>query len=161
MTAAPPAEISSGRQAPRWMWIALILSLALNLLIVGMAATAMLHFRKGAGGNFIQSLSDDRRAVLKPLLAAQRKAVRPLRRKSREARRQAREVLSAEPFDREKLAAAYQAASDARIALDKARGEWLIKLAEAMTTEERREFLEWRGGHERQRRRWRRRSDSE
>lgn len=146
------------KKAPRWMWVALVLSVAINLIIVGMVAAALFHFRGGHGGpgkrfgHYVRSLPDDRRQVLAPLFEQQRAAIRPLRRKARQTRREIRDALQAEPYDRERLVAAHAAATKARSALDQARGEWITKFAESMTVQERRDFLSWRG--HRRHRRW-------
>lgn len=146
--AAPPTH-----RAPRWMWITLVLSLALNLLVVGAVAAAMLHFRGRHDGrearfaSYLLSLPTDRRDTLKTLLDDQRNALAPLRKQTRDARRNVRLALTKEPFDRAALAAAYEASSAARAALDKARGEWITTMADTMTADERRGFLDWRMRH--------------
>ena len=161
MTATPPETADGRSRAPRWMWIVLVLSLALNLLIVGIAAAAMMHFRNGHGGerarfaHYVRQLPDDRQTTLTAALEQQRDQMRPLRQSAREARRRARDAFAAEPFDRQKLAEAYKAASEASMALAAARGEWFTKLATLLTAEERREYLKWQRSHRRPGRRWR------
>ena len=161
MIATSETTVANGRRAPRWMWIVLVLSLALNLVIVGMAAAAMLHFRHGHGVGYFRSLPDDRRNVLVPILKEQRDATQPLRQAVREARRRAGEVLALEPYDRAKLAVAFEEVAATRRTLDKTRGEWLLKLADKMTAAERREYVEWRSRREHRSRRWRRRDGAE
>lgn len=149
----PSEPALTARRAPRWMWIALVISVALNLLVVGVVAAAMFHFRsrgwdREAGfANYVSSLPAERRTVMSELLEAQRTALRPLRRQSRAARAQVRGSLTNEPFDRTKLDEALNVARQARSALDQARGDWIARIAEQMSAEERRGFTNWRDRH--------------
>jgi len=137
------------RQAPRWMSILLIVSLALNLAVIGMAVAAVMHWRMSHGGpgtgfsRFVTTLPSTRQQELSSLVQ-ERDAIRPLRKKARRTRRQARRAFSAEPFDLRKLEQAHTEASNAHIALNKARGEWFVKIAAKLTAEERSAYLEWR-----------------
>jgi uncharacterized membrane protein len=144
------------------MWAALVLSLALNLLVVGMAAATMFHFRKSHGGDrarfshYIETLPEDRRQKITAVLSQQRQLIRPLRKQVREARRRAAEAFAAEPFSREDLLRASDEAAEARIALTNARRQWFPRIAELLTAEERREYMKWRHRHSRyHHRRWR------
>jgi uncharacterized membrane protein len=151
------------RRAPRWMWIVLVVSLALNLIVIGMAAATIFHFRKhhvgptARFGQYVRTLPSERRDTLRALLDQRQAAVRPLRREARAARRRARRAFAAQPFDRDKLFEAYRSASDARIALIKARGDWFAKFATELSANERRDYLQWRSRHRKfwRRRRWR------
>jgi len=162
-TATPDKKEPDMRRAPRWMWIMLVASLALNLIIIGMAAATAFHFRKHHRGpmarfdQYIQTLPAKRRDKLKELLEQRRATVRPLRRKARAARRKARRAFTAEPFDRDRLFETYRLASDARIALTKARGDWYAKFAAELSADERRDYIKWRARHRKSRRRrhWR------
>ena len=163
MTVTPPTEPPEGasvqRRAPRWMWIVLVLSVAINMIVAGMAVATMLHFRKGHGpghsrfARFVETLPVDRREGVRSMLQEHRDRIRPLRRTLRQARRQARDVFSAEPFDRDALVRAYAAVADARIALTRARQEWFPKLADQLTVEERRAYLRSRRHWSRHRKR--------
>ena len=143
----PPEEAPVRRRAPRWMWVVLVMSVAINLVIAGMAVATLLHYRWGPGpghsrfARFVETLPVDRRENVRKMLQEHRNRIRPLRRTLRRARRQARDVFSAEPFDRDALVAAYADVANARIALTRARQEWFPKLAEQLTVEERRAFL--------------------
>lgn len=148
MTVTPPNEPAAGaqRRAPRWMWIVLVLSVALNMIVAGMAVAAMLHFHKGHGGKarlarYVETLPAERRDKIASALEAHRDRVRPLRRELRRARRRARDAFTADPLDRAALVAAYEQIAKARIALTRARQEWLPELAEMLTLEERRQYL--------------------
>lgn len=148
MTATPPTEPQGAvpRRAPRWMWIVLVLSVALNMIVAGMAVAAMLHFHKGHGGKarlarYIETLPAERRDKLASALEAHRDRVRPLRRSLRRARRRARDAFTADPLDRDALVKAYEEIAAARIALTRARQQWLPQLAEMLTLEERQRYL--------------------
>ena len=165
MTVTPPPEMpqdaSVSRRAPRWMWIVLVLSVAINMIVAGMAMAAMLHFRKGHGPGhsrfvrFVETLPADRRENVSTMLEEHRDRIGPLRRTLHEARRRARDAFSAEPFDRDELAKAYAEVAETRIALTRARQDWFPKLAGQLTVEERRQYL--RGRRHGPRHRWRRR----
>lgn len=148
------------RRAPRWMWVVLVLSVALNLLVLGAAGRAMWHFRGAhhfgadrAGGltQYLGSLPDARRDEIAGLIEADRGALRALRRNAREKRRALAEAFTADPLDPDRLAAAARAASEARIAMIRQREAFFPRLAEKLTAEERRAYLEWRREN-----RWRR-----
>ena len=156
------------RRAPRWMWILLILSLALNLLVAGAAAGALWHFRDGhrfpRGGpdglsRYLRTLPADRRDEIAALIDAEREKSRSLRRVARDKRREAARAFEAEPFDAARLEAAAREASDARIALLRRREMLLSKLAGKLTAEERRAYLESRRSRRHRWRRWHRRGD--
>ena len=158
MTTTP--EAASAPRTPRWLWIALILSLALNLLIIGMATAAMMHFRNTQGGpsarfaHYVRQLPKDRRDTLAAVLDQQRAELRPMRRKAREDFRRARRVFAAAPLDADRLAEASRAAAKSRADLVTARGEWFTKFATLLSDKERRDFLEWRQRSRHSRRRW-------
>jgi uncharacterized membrane protein len=142
--------------APRWVKRALIGSLAVNLLVLGLAAGAMWHVRTGqavGGGNlygnlvaFSQSLSANRQVELGPFigdirhqpeLQAQRQAVRA-------ARREMMKQFTADPFD----VVAFRTA-EVRVAAAEARMRELVDMkaadiAKQLTTAERAAFLKWR-----------------
>ena len=160
MTVTTPTEPARQRRAPRWMWVALVFSVALNLLVIGMAAAAIIHFRNkhtwtGQFQQFVQTLPGDRQAVLRKVLDDPRATLRPLRRKSRQARKRAQAAFAAEPFDRAKLTEAYAEAAAARQEMTRVRIDWYAKLAKHLTAKERQAYLKWRRDHHRKRRRWR------
>jgi uncharacterized membrane protein len=134
-------------RAPRWLWIALVASLALNLLVIGMAAAAMFHFKRGhhdfAGRyrEFAQELPIDRQAAFSALIDEQRTILEPLRQRARLARRQAKDAFATEPFDPVKLAEAYALAAAARQEMATLRAAWLGKVGILLNAEERQKFL--------------------
>jgi uncharacterized membrane protein len=141
------------RRAPRWMLVALLASLALNLVIIGSVAGAVWRFRgpPALAGiitpnllGYASTLPRERRKQLWDASAEERRHLRPLRREVRLAREETIKVLSTEPFDKEHFRAAQtrQAAAE-----DRARESVRVlyaRLAEVLTPEERRAFPRWR-----------------
>ncbi len=152
----------------RWIWIALVASLAVNLLVLGAVGGSMWVFRHGGHGHagqamgshhmrrFIGSLPKARQAEVRRVLGDARRGGRPQWREVWQARRAALKELEREPFDRGAYAGALKqvhvAERRARAGTNKA----YVDLAAVLTAEERRGFVKWvrdRRGH---RRYWRR-----
>ncbi len=110
---SPGAPDAPVRRWPRWMGLALVASLACNLLVVGtLAAAAWRHHRHGPLPHqrmqatvldFATTLPPERRRVLREATQNERVAVRPFRAELRQARAAAREALLAQPFDAERF----------------------------------------------------------
>ena len=156
----PGPSLATVRRAPLWMWVVLVLSVALNIVVLGAAARAVWHFRgghfageHGPGGftPYLRSLPATRRDEIARLLDGEREAMQALRRDAREKRRELADAFAAEPLDTARLAAAARAASEARIALIRQRESFFPSLAAKLSAEERRAYLDWRSD-----RRWRR-----
>lgn len=164
MTEAAPAP--ARRRAPRWLWIGFFVSLALNLLIVGIAIGAAWHFKTGKMmqergaprhfGAFLHRLPRERRREFRAMFREEQPGLRRFRDDVRTARQAAERALAAEPFDRAGFADANRRLHDARARLRGAQGELFPRIAEKMTAEERRMFLEWRKSHWKRWRKWRR-----
>lgn len=92
----------------RLITIALLVSLALNLLFIG---AFIGHRIRGAGthqfpphfGWMIRNLDDETRDELKPVIERQRKQLTPLRQQMREAQIRFNAALATDPLDEEKL----------------------------------------------------------
>lgn len=166
------SEGPSPAAAPKRMSWLLIVSLALNLLVLGAIAGAVIsHHRRGPpwpltegklfdqinfgktiGGQdglraFSQSLPPDRRAVLRPILDEARQTVKPLRDKAQVLREAAHSAFTAEPFD---AAAAEKAAHDlfeGEAGTRKTIVTYFAKALSALTPEERAKFFAWRKAH--------------
>jgi uncharacterized membrane protein len=140
------------RRAPRWMLLLLIASLAVNFLILGLAAGAMWKFRgppplAGVTPNLLgyaSTLPSDRRKALWDGTEAERQHLRPFRREVRMAREETIKALVAEPFDREKFVAAQDKQSEAEQRARQAVQGLFAKIATGLTPEERRAFPRWR-----------------
>jgi uncharacterized membrane protein len=148
--------------------LALMVSLALNVLIIGAVAGAMLvsrhhgwhgHGFKGAGlAGFARTLPPDRGDAIREKLKSNRAALAPLYKEEQEARDAARSVLMTEPFDVEKFKAALERAVDADVKEKRARMELFAETAASMTPEERRQLHNW---FEERRKRFRRHHDDD
>ena len=141
----------------RWLMPVLIASLALNALVIGMVARSVWHTRAainvagGLDGNlpaFVNQLPSERRDALQQQIGPNRPwlALRPLRADIRRARQDVAQAFVADPFDRERFAAAQARLVDAEIALRRSMQQMIPAVAERMTADERRQFLRWRGG---------------
>lgn len=144
------------RQAgPRWMVIALLISVALNLVIVGAMATSLWRHRhqlEAAGAThlapnllgYASTLPQDRRKELWARTEEERRLVRPLRRELREAREEVLKTLVAEPFDLQQ----FQSAQARLLVLDQRARDAVYKLygqiAANLTGQERHGYLSWR-----------------
>lgn len=156
MTAtAPPQPARRGR----WLKIALVASLAVNLLLIGAAAAAFVRHRIMAaaalGGysanllGYAQSMPPQRRGDLWRATRDERRSMQPLRAEVRAARSEWREALAANPFDKERFARAQSRLLEAE---NRARAEaqrLFLAIAAQLTPEERAQFLRWqaRDGH--------------
>lgn len=152
MTETPMTSERPPRQS-RWLFPALIASLALNLLVVGgigAAAWQKKHHRGHGFGSdfglmgFVRELPDDRRAVVREQIKKAREATRPLKKSVREAWREANATLTVEPFDKEKFKAAMAKASDVESQFKAAIASGLADIAENLTPEERAQLQAWR-----------------
>lgn len=169
MTEAAPAPVQ--RRAPRWLWIGFIVSLAINLLIVGFAIGAAWHFRGGKMmrdfgaprhfGAFLHRLPHDRQREFQAMFRQERPRLQPYRDEVRAARKAAEEAFGSEPFDAEKFGEANRRLNEARAKLRGVQGELFPRVAAKMTAEERRMFLESRRRHLQRWRKWRRRNDED
>jgi len=158
MSDAAPA-VNRRRQLPRWIWVILIASLAINLFVVGVVARAFWPARyasanQGGGlfGNlmaYTRALPDDRRAAVRQGIdrEPQFAALRPLREELRAARQEAARAFKAEPFDREVFLAAEAQVQAAEVKLRQAVVRMAVDIAARMNAQERAGFLKWREMH--------------
>jgi len=142
-----------GRPAGFNLRVALMASLALNVLIIGAVVGTLLvscfdgwHARgfKGAGlSGFARTLPAERGEVIRKRLESNRSTLEPLRNEEREARDAARSVLMTEPFDVEKFKAALERAVDADEKEKRARMTLFAETAASLTPDERRQLHNW------------------
>jgi uncharacterized membrane protein len=128
------------RRAPRWVLAALVGSLAVNLLVLGLGFGAAWHVRSGqalGGGNllgnlsaFSQTLPAERRSQLAPLIAdpRQQPELRAQRQEVRMARREVLRLFTADPFDVAAFRAAEARASAVETGTRKAAGRQRAEL---------------------------------
>lgn len=166
MTSDPGAGPS--RKSPFNLRLALMVSLALNVLIIGAVAGTLLvsrhhgwkgHKFKGAGlAGFARTLPAERGEAVRQKLESDQAILAPLRKEERAARDAARAVLVTEPFDVEKFKSALDRAADADAKEKRARMRLLAETAASLTPEERRQLHNW---FEKRRKRFRKHSDEE
>ncbi len=141
------------RKAPRWMAIALIVSVGLNLLAIGTLASAVWRFRHEAtfaagpgSGNllgFTATLSAERRDAIFRLTGDERRSLHPLRSEVRAARLDARQAFLADPFDRNVFAQAQARVLDAELRARRQTQALFVAIASQLSKEERQSFVRW------------------
>jgi uncharacterized membrane protein len=157
MTTAGPQPTLQRR---RWVRPLIWLSVALNLLFLGLLLGAAWRFSMGAPGGprlggagqmlgFVSSLPKERRDAVLRDANFRRGELRELRRTAREAARERFQALTTEPFDRARVEAAQARLNAAEARLREVTTNLLLSAASAMTPEERRKFARWRGPPER------------
>jgi uncharacterized membrane protein len=140
------------KRTSRWIKVALIASLALNVLFIGTVAGAF--WRGGPGpwagrgaGNivgFIASLPPERRAELMQRSKALREQSRALRQAARQTTRDRVAALLAEPFDKQRFIDAQTRQIEADGKLRLMLRDIIAEAASGMSVAERRAFLNWR-----------------
>ena len=166
MTTADSA--GTRRQAPRWMWITMVVSLALNLLVAGGIAGAVWHFHNARAmadgavpGNFaafVATLPAAKRARIEAMFERLSGEVEPLRAVARAAREEAVGAFTAEPFDKARFAELDQKYRMARRALHDARAKIYPDIIAVLDVGERRQFIRWKHAMKRLRHSFRKRT---
>ena len=137
---------------PRWMYPALIASLALNLLFVGGMGAAAWHHRHGGGKfgrdggltGFVRDLPADRQTAVRTSIDAGREAIRPLRNAVKAAFAESSTALTEEPFDPVKFKASMDRLAEAESRLKAAMSSALGDTASKLSVDERRKLQGWR-----------------
>jgi uncharacterized membrane protein len=150
MTDTGPSD-AAPRRWPRWKGILFVVSLALNLLVVGVVATAAIRHRlapppgysQATVVTFARTLPEPRRRELWNATRAERLALRPYRAALRQARAEVRSALVAEPFDVTRFKAAHERLLDAELGARKVAHLLFESVALRMTPDERRAFARW------------------
>ncbi|MCC7253736.1 periplasmic heavy metal sensor [Hyphomicrobium sp.] len=135
---------------------ALIASLALNLLVLGIVAGSMLGFGKHHprfGGHprgedfglmgLTRTLPEERRKEIRKQLRDDRVKLRPLVEDIRTERREAADKLDAEPFDRAALESAISAVTGKEQAMRQEAVSIFLGHVERLSADERRTLAEW------------------
>lgn len=143
-------NVPAGSGAGRGLRIALMVSLAVNILIIGGVATTLLcfggkghhHGREGLMG-FVRTLPADRAEAIGEKLKADREVLPPLRAEHKEGRLAARAALTAAPFDEAAFRSALDRAANASCEEKKARLSVLASMAASLTQEERMQLHQW------------------
>jgi uncharacterized membrane protein len=155
-----PQETTKAK-APRWMRIALVASLGLNLLTVGAIVSAAWHMRHGPGPGgpgmqarlnaFVDKLPAERAAAIRAVLDSAQPAIRSARKEMWQARQEVARVFAAEPFDKDAYVAAHARMQDLEMKIRQTYQGVFASLASQLTAEERKTLMEhrwgrWRGG---------------
>lgn len=151
MTQADGNESAAPRR--RWTRIALLISVALNVLFLGVVVGAgWMHWQDdGRARSFsfsrgveklIKDMPADRKPIAQSALDRYRNDVRPRWREVGEARRAAFEALRAEPFNEDQAKAALDRLDTLRESQRELMGTITFDLMRQLTPEERRTFLQ-------------------
>lgn len=151
--------------APRWLWIVLVSSVALNLLVLGAMASAWLRpveegwpTRGGLSRNivsFVRSLPPERQQALREPIENAREKLRPLRRAVYRQRLLVSRLVVADPFDKAQFDAETSKLMQAETELRNAAQLPLSGVLATLTAEERKQLAAW--DRHRRSERWRRR----
>ena len=153
MTEAGNATTGTPRGMPRWMLVALFVSLAVNLLVVGSLAGAVWRHRVPRALTsvvipnllgYASTLPTERRKQLEQQTRDERGHIRPFRREVRAAREETIKALVAEPFDRDRFLAAQARQAEAENRARSAVQDLYVKIADSLTPAERQAFPLWR-----------------
>ncbi len=151
MTDTSPSQRPVGHWA-RWKNTLFIASLALNLLIFGLFATAAIrhgigsrhHWGKAATViSFARTLPEERRRAIWTEIRAERRAMRPYWAELRRARADVRGALNADPFDPDRYRVAHNRFLEAELAARKAAHSLYESVALKLTASERRDLANW------------------
>lgn len=117
------AAAPRGAKLPRWVTVLLVASLAVNLLVVGVVAGAIWHFKRAQAASadgvppgiahLARGLTAEKREKVHGLFRDAQPALKSLRREVHQARRAADEAFSADTFERARLEAAQTRQLDA------------------------------------------------
>lgn len=115
MTGKDPDSPSRG--GPRWVKAALVVSLCVNVLVLGAVGGFMMRqeqddFGRVAFRHVIRALPDERREEARDLLEARVPEFRELREEIRAARRETMALLTADPVDQAALRASVERARE-------------------------------------------------
>lgn len=135
-----------------WNWtkILLVVSLGMNLLVVGMVIGSAFGHRKddrpdlffgGGMRPYVASLPDSQRAHVRDRLMHSREAVREARQELRQSAEGVRDAITAEPFDAGALNAAFAAQRSVYDGIAARGHHALVEILAGMTDAERAQFI--------------------
>ena len=151
------SEVPVTASPANWLKWGLIASLALNLAFVGAVAGPRVFGRMHGHGSwkgeksgeefglmgYARTLAPERRAPIAKLIKADRASQKILREAIHTARDETGDVLAAEPFEPEKLKAAFGRIDEAEAKLKAAGRETFLNAAQQLTAGERAGLVEW------------------
>jgi uncharacterized membrane protein len=144
----------SGSSTPTWLWVVLFTSLAINLLVAGVALGLGWRHHRGEGrgwdpggprANAGMELSPQRRQELRDSLSGVRQQLAARRDEMDQRRRAVSAVLDKEPFDKDAYVASMRSLIDLETKVRSDAQPMLADAAARMTPEERRSLF--RPGH--------------
>jgi uncharacterized membrane protein len=151
MTDIAAAAVSPKRRTPRWIWLLLILSLALNLLIIGIVGGSIWAVRRGGFWDaplflerthrFMQSLPADRRQQIRALFAQYQPQLDPYWREIRQARVNIGRLIERGGYTAEEFDAAMNDLLEKEAKGREAAKPMVAAMLNALKPEERRTFL--------------------
>lgn len=153
MSVAPESgnAIDAPPRTRRWVWPLLIISLALNLLFVGLMAGSLWR-HGGPGGRhkvftgavekLMKELPEEKRTIAANLLDQHREGLRPVRQQLREARKAAKEAVVTEPFDKQKAESALSRFREIKTSQHESMHTMIMGLLTELNLEERNKLLE-------------------
>lgn len=137
----------------RWLKVVFVVSLALNLLFVGLAASAAWMFWNHGGGSsrhaafvravtkVMEDLPEDRRSLVEVSLRKHREALDLQRRQMREARKSAKAALTAETYSEPRVREALAKMAEARNRIRLSKQETVLSLMPHLNQQERERFM--------------------
>ena len=140
--------------APRWVKLLLLFSLSLNLVIAGMLAGALWSKKpvyRSSGRtsseisfySFARTLPKERGTALRRAARGAKKDLRPYLLDIAAARRATADVLAHDPFDADKIRAAFAKVGEAQQHLKDAATETIVETVASLTPDERRQLGAW------------------
>lgn len=136
--------------APRYLYPSFIASLALNLLFIGLFATAVWHHheedetRNRGFMSFVSQLPPDKQSEIRQQVLATRASMKGLRENIRKNWVDANAMLTDEPFDKAKFLAALMQLRTAEDAFKGAIYNAVANTADELTPDQRKLLQEWR-----------------
>ncbi|HEY4343747.1 MAG TPA: periplasmic heavy metal sensor [Parvibaculum sp.] len=151
MSDTPSPQTPAGDRLRRWLGPALLISLIINLFLVGMMATAMIAHRPGKHMDFrspppsffgmikrgAADLPPGDRAAMRDIMLQQFPIIRPYFIKIDTARRELAGVIATNPYDPVRVAAAFAKVDTAQAEMVKATRDAMIEGFGKMSNEQR------------------------
>ncbi len=146
---------SAKDNARRWLGPALLISLVINLFLVGLIAASVIHRAKMRGGDAgpppaffgmmhkgFSNLPPDDRAVMRNIMLHEFPIIRPYFAKIDQARRELAVTIGTEPFDAAKVTAAFAKVDAAQAEMIQATRSAMIAGFGKMSVEQRSRFAD-------------------
>ena len=141
---------SVNKPAGRSLRVALMVSLALNVLFIGGVASAFVLHHRGHHGHkesglmgFARTLPAERKDMIKQKIAGEQVNLASLNKAEHDTRVAARSILLEEPFDKDKFKAALDKAVDADAQTKHARMSLLASATSDLSPAERKQLHDW------------------